>query len=237
MIGIDEQNRVMLEENQRGKNLFEIVTTINSDIGTCYFGMAARWLAKLHNLQLRLRSPEDTVQRERAKFEDYRNSFRNSPQHLNDALRIIDHVQAREEEFFQRSSNAFVQVHGDYHPKNIIIGQDRMFDPGTLFVSVIDFNSSFLFCPAFDIGYFLSHFQSQCSDFPGITNEYNEKLFLDAYREEYRGDSTDIEKQVKLFKLRSNLSIASYFIKLGLGESKKLTDLMTQSMSLLEQYV
>ncbi len=59
-----------------------------------------------------------------------------------------------------------VQGHGDFHPKNVFIGQDSQENRDTLFAAAIDFESSLCLPPAFDVGCFLAQFQIQLSRAP-----------------------------------------------------------------------
>ena len=56
---------------------------------------------------------------------------------------------------------SFVQGHGDYHLKNILIGHDNPDDRDTTFAAVIDFDSSMCMPPAFDVGTFLAQYRNQ----------------------------------------------------------------------------
>ena len=118
--------------------------------------------------------------------------------------------------------------HGDYHPKNIIIGQDKQQDITTLFISVIDFGNSILFQRSFDMGYFLSQFESQFYAYPEILNYCKESDFLEVYIKESDGVPTDFRGQVDLFKIRANLSIAAYLIKVGKGQSPEMEALISR---------
>jgi aminoglycoside phosphotransferase (APT) family kinase protein len=66
------------------------------------------------------------------------------------------------------TGEGLVQNHGDFHPKNIIIGQDRGQDISTVFVSVIDFANTILFSPAFDVGYFVAQLRYQLREHPEV---------------------------------------------------------------------
>jgi thiamine kinase-like enzyme len=229
VIEINDKERLLIEEGQRGKNLFELLTRVDKSVGTDYFRLSARWLASLHNKKITEGETQTTVKKEKKRFESYLNSFvRTKNPYLNQIRPIIEFVQKKEERLWAGHRDLFLLNHGDYHPKNIIIGQDRMQDITTLFVSVIDFANVILMPRAFDVGYFLSQFQNQFYSFQGVLKEYKEEDFIKAYLEE--GDSTpaDFIEQVGLFKIRANLSIASYLIKVGKGESRDMKNIVAR---------
>ena len=53
IIDIDEKEKTLIEEGQRGKNLFDILLSVGSGAGREYFESAARWIAKFHSLDIR----------------------------------------------------------------------------------------------------------------------------------------------------------------------------------------
>jgi thiamine kinase-like enzyme/predicted metal-dependent phosphoesterase TrpH len=234
---IDRSNdeKLIIEEGQRGKNLFDILTVVNPDSAQKYLVLAAQWLAKFHRLQLKLTSSEGMINKERQRFVNYRNAFTqtNNP-HTDIVNKFIDLIQYKEEAIFSGENESFIQMHGDYHPKNIIIGQDRMHDPGTIFVSVIDFDNSVVFVPAFDVGYFLAQCKSQFANHTEVFFEQHESIFLDAYMEIAECNKDTFLPQVRFMQLRANMSIAAFFIKFGKGESKEMTGLINDSVKLYE---
>jgi hypothetical protein len=134
-------------------------------------------------------------------------------------MEVIDE---RERRLLSGRPELLIQGHGDFHPKNVLLGQDRQDDPSTLFVAAIDFESSLALPPAFDVGSFLAQFRNQFFAHPRILADYPEELFLSAYLEERSAVEGDFHGQVELFFARSNLSIAAYLIKVGMGGSEDL---------------
>lgn len=235
IIEINEKENLIIEECQRGRNLFDLIANVSPSSGIKYFELAAKWIAKLHNLKLKLSVYEDLIDTETRRFIHYYYNFiKTKNPYLKEAEKLINFVKAKEEEIFLATQPLFVQTHGDFHPKNIIIGQDRSHDPETVFVSVIDFNNSMIFLPAFDVGYFLAQFSSQFSSLGEITKRYKEDIFLNTYLSNSSLKHNDLEKQVNLFKIRANLSIASFFIKVGKGQSKEMSDLILKSLALMK---
>ncbi len=232
---IDERDRLVIEEGQRGKSLFDLLIRVGHDAGREYFRAAALWLARLHTSDMELDLVEKTISRERHRFETYRRAFEESSSPwLNQARELIDAVRVFEEDLLANSRHEFVLVHGDYHPKNIIIGQELMHDTGTLYVSVVDFGSVLEFHPAFDVGYFISQFQNQFRDYPAVIESYPVEDFVRAWLDASgRHDSPGFRRALALFRIRANLSIASYLIHLGMGEGRNMEEIMNRSMELL----
>ncbi|MDD5644118.1 MAG: phosphotransferase [bacterium] len=234
VIDKDDDKMLVMEEGQRGKNLFDLLVNINPDIGRDYFELAARWLSRLHSLKLEISGIGETAKKERKRTESYLKSFvgTGNPYAL-EAEKLIRFVQAGEEEYFKKDKKSFIQNHGDYHPKNIIIGRDLSHDISTLFISVIDFGNSVRFLREYDVGYFLAQFSSQLSDFPKIKEIYTEERFLRLYAGESSiEDRKSFMEKVNFFKIRANLSIAAYFIKMGKGESAGMGRLISESMDI-----
>lgn len=236
VIEVNPEERIVIEEGARGKRLFELLPAVEAKVGMEYFQLAARWLSRLHNLKLRAGEPDETVARGRKKFSSYREAFRRvGNPHLGTAEAILDAVEIGEEEIGRTEGGRFVLVHGDYHPKNIIIGQDRMQDISTLFVSVIDFDSAFLCYPAYDVGYFVSQFRHQFRLFPALLQTCREEDFLRAYLAAAVDPSPDFSRQAALARLRANMSIASFLIKVGKGIGEEMDGLIGESGELLDR--
>jgi aminoglycoside phosphotransferase (APT) family kinase protein len=134
------------------------------------------------------------------------------------------------------TSDDFVLVHGDYHPKNIIIGQDKMQDISTLFISVIDFGNAMLFSPAFDVGYFLEQFQNQLRSYPRLIKAYRAEEFTALYMDEaHVPDRDEFLSRVNMFRIRAGLSIGAFLIRVGKGDSEDMGELMKRLYALLEE--
>ncbi len=235
VMDIDEEEQIIIEEGQRGKSLFDLLPRVGRDVGREYFKASALWLARLHTSGVRLDLVEKTIAREHHRFETYQRAFEESASPwLGQARMLIGAVRDFEEELLEKNRHEFVLVHGDYHPKNIIIGQELMHDVGTLYVSVIDFGSVLAFHPAFDVGYFISQFQYQLRNYPAVIGNYPAEDFVRAWLDATgRHDSPGFRRALALFRIRANLSIASYLIHLGMGESENMEEIMTRSMALL----
>ncbi len=229
IIDINEIERLIIEDDQRGKNLFDLLTHVDKSIGMNYFKLAAQWLARFHNKSIKQGNAESAIKKERKRFNSYINSFvrTNSP-YLKKIEPVINFVKDKEEEIYSKQRDSFILNHGDYHPKNIIIGQDKQQDITTLFISVIDFGNSILFPRSFDVGYFLSQFESQFYAYPEILKYCRESDFIDTYIKESNNVQPDFRNQINLFKIRANLSIAAYLIKVGKGQSQEMEALISR---------
>jgi len=233
-LDINEKDRLIIEEGQRGDMLFDTLLYVAPEVGNEYFKLSAEWLAKMHGLGLRDGEKSKTLKREEKRFVSYLKSFEstNNP-HCPKVRKFIGLLQKETGKVFADDNVGFVLSHGDYHPKNIIIGQDRARDIGTLYVSVIDFDSAIAMPPEFDIGYFISQFLYQFHDDAHVLKRYGEKMFLKAYRA--ISDGKINARLVALFRLRANMSIASFLIKVGKGESPDMEILMKDSGKLFSR--
>lgn len=237
VVDINDEDRFVIEQGQRGKSLFELLTRVDIDVGREYFRSAALWLARLHTAGISLDIADRTARCERHRFESYESAFAKSGSpYLDRARMLLIAVREFEEDLLENRSHEFVLVHGDYHPKNIIIGQELMHDVSTRYVSVVDFGSVLMFHPAFDVGYFISQFENQLRDYPRVIENYRGEEFVRTYLEASgQPDSQTLRRAVKLFRVRANMSIASFLIHVGKGESENMQEVMTRSIRLLEE--
>ena len=237
IIEVDEKERIIIEEGQRGKLLFELLPNVNRRVGARYYRQAARWLARLHGKAIRIGEADHTIRKEQGRFKSYLARFQSSSHpRLEQFSLLLDWTAEREEELFTRDESRFVQVHGDYHPKNIIIGQDRMQDISTLFISVIDFDHSLVFDPAFDVGGFLSQFRYQFRHFPRLLDYCREEEFISAYLGGSTEAGEEFGKRVRIFQVRTNLSIANYLLKVGKGYNPDLETILSDSEAIASSW-
>lgn len=231
----DDKNQIIIEEGQRGKNLYELLSFTNPKVGKNYFNLTAEWLGAFHNIGLKIDDADNTRARESKRLDGYLNSFAATKNaHTAKIKKIIDFVRRKEDDILKKDK-LLVQCHGDYHPKNIIIGQDRMHDISTLYISVIDFDNSILYPKAYDVGYFISQYLYQFYKMPYVMKEYQEEDFLKAYMAKTEGLPKNFKLQVELFKLRANLSIASFLIKVGKGVGEDMEFVMKASSSIFSK--
>lgn len=222
---IDREPGVMtlIEEGLRGRSLFERLKAGGPPDGGELLGLAARWLARLHALKLRVTPADEFLPSEERRLGRYVEHFERIRHPLaGAAAAIAERVRAGEARIVAAESGSLVQCHGDYHPKNICIGQDRAEDGETRFASAIDFEGSLVAPPAFDVGYFLAQYGSQCAALPRVLARYPGDLFLKEYRRAAAGLPRGFAAQVRVFRARGDLSIASYLISVGKGDGAEL---------------
>jgi len=229
-IEADPDSRTLIEQGIRGKSLFDKLISSPPESWPEYFELAARWVAKFHRLQLRLTPEDEFLAKEEQRIDRYLQRFEQLGHcHSAKARDIAARLLAEERGMVADSSALLVQVHGDYHPKNIIIGLDSLEDRATLFVAAIDFESSLTAPPAFDVGCFLAQFRNQLFPHPEILSRLPDDIFIQAYEDESGGVAEGFHRQVEIFRARANLSIAAYLIKVGMGESTDLWRVLVEA--------
>ncbi len=142
--------------------------------------------------------------------------------HTRRAREMKDAVARAEGDLYGANPERLVQGHGDYHPKNIYIGQDNPDKRDTQYVAAIDFNNSCALPPAYDVGTFLAQFRNQFAEYPDVLHAIPEEVFLEEYLSGAKERGADFMDEVELFRARADLNIASFLIKVGLGQSEKL---------------
>lgn len=229
-IDTDRQSKTLIQQGLRGKTLYDKLLGAPTADGRRYVAMAARWLARLHNCRIRLTPTGEFWSREQRRLDRYVERFaRSGHKHERRAREIMEAIREGEQRFAGDWRQTLVQGHGDFHPKNIILGQDREEDRDTLFVAAIDFESSLSLPPAFDVGTFLAQFRNQLFSHSQVLARYPETVFLDAYLGDAEDPGPDFFRQVELFRARTNLGIAAYLIKLGLGNSGDLWRMLVEA--------
>jgi hypothetical protein len=230
-IDSDAGTMTLIEEGLRGKSLYDRLRSDPESEGREWLVMAARWLAKLHGCRLRLTSTDEFLTKEERRLPRYLERFtRIRHRYSGRVEELVAIIREEERRLAKEESGTFVQGHGDYHPKNIFVCQERA---SSWYLAAIDFAGSAVMPPALDVGCFLAQFSNQFHGFPGIRSNYPDELFLDAYTEAAGGVTDGFGRQVELFRARTNLSIAAYLIKVGLGESENLWRIILESEQML----
>lgn len=219
----DHDSMTLIEQGIRGKSLFDKIVSASREDSLRYVRMAAQWLAKLHACRLTLTPAGEFLAREPERLGKYLERFTaiNHP-HARRAEEILTTIEKEELRRYADNPEELVQGHGDFHPKNILIGQDVQENRETLFVAAIDFESSLRLPAAFDVGCFLAQFRNQFFHREDIIRDFPDMIFLTAYQEAFGNCGNEFLHQVELFRARANMSIAAYLIKLGLGDSNDL---------------
>ena len=218
----DEEHMLLIEEGLRGSSLFEKL--LRSDTEDCRHSvrLAAKWLARLHELRLRITPPGEFLEKEPKRLAKYLERFEDvRHRHTGRASEAAKAVLDAERRLYEGRPDRLVQGHGDYHPKNIYIGQDKLGSRETLYAAAIDFDSSLCLPPAFDVGTFLAQFQNQLIGHPTVLRKVPEEVFFDAYFTASKNMSPEFAAEAELFRARTDIGIASYLIKLGARGQRK----------------
>ncbi len=237
---IDENRaeRTVIQEGVRGKSLLDKLRNSTTADRRHYVELAGRWLARLHGCRLRVTPEGEFWDQEQIRLARYLKRFEKIDHpHRRRAREVMENVLEREERILRAASESMVQAHGDFHPKNLIVGQDLLDDRSSLYVAAIDFESSFLMPAAYDVGTFLAQYRNQLYPWGEILRELPESLFLEAYLQERGAVPDDFGFQVSTFRARTNLSIAAYLIKLGLGDSENLWRVLVEAEEALSTAV
>ncbi len=229
LLATDEESLTTIEEGIKGKTLFDTLVEAEAQEARDYLEMAAEWLTRLHNLRLQIAPPEDFFSSERSRLELYVSAFyRTGHRHTRRAQEIMDRIIEAEMSLYGGHPEKLIQGHGDFHPKNIFIGQDSD-DASTRFVAAIDFSGSYSMPPAFDVGTFLAQFRNQFYGRQEVLAKVSDKVFLRKYLNEAKQLDDDFLRQVEIFRARTSLSICYYLIKLKLGESENLWRVLVEA--------
>jgi 3',5'-nucleoside bisphosphate phosphatase len=225
----DQESLTTIEEGIKGKTLFDKLVEARPQEARECLEMAAEWLARLHNCRLQIVPPEEFFSDEKRRLQLYLSAFYTTAhRHARRAKEIMDRIIEAETSLYGRHSEKLIQGHGDFHPKNIFIGQDSD-DPSSRFVAAIDFGSSYTMPPAFDVGTFLAQFRNQFYGRKEVLAKVTEAVFLRKYLNEANQLDSDFLRQVEVFKARTSLSISYYLIKLKLGESENLWRVLVEA--------
>ncbi len=228
-LGNDQESLTTIEEGITGKTLFDKLVETGPQEAKNHLEMAAEWLARLHNCRLQITPPEEFFLNERRRLELYISAFyRTGHRHTRKAQEIMDKVFEFETSLYGNRPEKLIQGHGDFHPKNIFIGQDSD-DPSSRFIAAIDFGGSYAMPPAFDVGTFLAQFRNQFYDRQEVLDKVSENIFLRKYLNEASQLDDDFLRQVEIFRARTSLSISYYLIKLKLGESENLWRVLVEA--------
>ena len=233
----DKEEMILIEQGLRGNSLFERLIGSGMEDAKLFVQLSAQWLARLHNQRLKITPPTEFLEKEQERLARYVERFEKIQHpHTRRAWETMEAVRKAEIALYENYPEQLVQGHGDYHLKNIYIGQDNLNKRETLYIAAIDFNSSFCLPPAFDVGTFLAQFRNQLLDYPEILQEIPEEVFLDAYMSAVKETGKGFLTEVELFRARTDLSIASFLIKVGLGESENLWRVLVEAETAMAQF-
>jgi aminoglycoside phosphotransferase (APT) family kinase protein len=222
-LGRDRESHTLIEEGVRGKLLFDKLLKGDTASARYDLELTGRWLARLHSCRLCVTPPDEYLPEEEKRLDRYLGHFsgisHKQTRRVRELTQQIRHLLVT---MFSVDKSHFVQGHGDFHLKNILIGEDHPDDRTTTFVAAIDFDSSMCMPAAFDVGTFLAQYQNQLLHHPEIYAKAPVEIFLEAYLANFSPREPNFMAQIELFKARTDLSIASYLLKVGLGDSEDL---------------
>jgi len=234
-IEIDAERMTIIEQGIRGRSLYDKLLAAGHDDARWYLELSGRWLARLHKARLAVTAPDEFRQREEGRIRGYLSHFETiDHRHTSRARQVAEAIIAAELDC-SCTGEHLVQGHGDFHPKNIMIGQDSQDNRDTVFVAAIDFGSSLMLPPAFDVGTFLAQYRNQLFSHTELLDQLPETIFMDAYLDEGPPVGDDFLWQVELFRARTNLNIAAFFIRIGMGESEDLWRVLVEAEQSLSQ--
>lgn len=234
-IEIDAERMTIIEQGIRGRSLYDKLLASSQTDGQLYLELTGRWLARLHRAALAVTPRQEFAEREPGRIRNYLSRFEKiEHRHTGRARQIAEAISAAEQDR-TCCADCLVQGHGDFHPKNVMIGQDSQENRDTLFVAAIDFGSSLMLPPAFDVGTFLAQYRNQLFGHQELLQRLPERIFLDAYLDEGPPVGDEFLWQVELFRARTNLSIAAFLIRVGMGESQDLWRVLVEAEQSLSQ--
>ena len=226
----DTDRHMLIEEGIEGRTLYDQLLAADAGSARSCLELAAGWLARLHTSRLCLTPPGEYLEREPERLQKYLSAFTGMHhKYTRRVLEIVETILEKERVLFRRYPQLLTQGHGDFNPKNILIGYDRPADQDSCFVAAIDFDSSYCMLPAFDVGTFLAQYRNQFFPHREVLRNLPEQVFLDAYLRAAAPLSADFLQQVELYRARANLSIAYYLIKVGLGKSENMWRVLVET--------
>ncbi|HEY6000307.1 MAG TPA: phosphotransferase [bacterium] len=227
LLEADAQRLTIIEEGLRGRSLFDRLRVAGPEQARRCLELAAGWLAHLHGLSVAPASPAPFLERERRRLEGYAERFAGAWLPSAPLVRsLAAALLAAERRIVEAEPGGLVQCHGDYHPKNVIIGQDDPEEPRTAFAAAVDLEDAMIAPRAFDVGWFLAHYRHQFGEEPRVLEIAPPERFLADYRAAAGEPAPGFDAEVALFAARADLSIASYLVKLGLGDSAAVDRLL-----------
>ena len=223
----DENNLSLIEETISGDTLFDKLIKADKAGAQKYLRMTAGWLAELHNMELKITPENEYANIEKERLDHYLSGmYEDNHPNTARAQQVLDEVWKNEKEILLSSEN-LVQVHGDFHPKNIFIGKDE--ETGEEFAGAIDFNSSFLLPKAFDVGSFLAQYRNMFFDNYDVIRKAPVEIFLEEYMKRSVNPPADFEAMVQLYKARTFISVIYYLVKVGKGETENFWTILVEA--------
>ncbi len=230
----DRGNLSLMEEHISGETLYDKLLKAEPDDAKKYMRLAAAWLAKFHNLKLKITPDDEYLNIEKDRLDYYLSGLREVDHpHTKRVEQIGTEVWKNEKRIFESTPEILIQSHGDFHLKNIFIGEDK--ESGEEYAAAIDFDSSYQLPRAFDVGSFAAQFKNMFFDHPEVRRKAPLEIFIREYIQASENLNNDFDAQVNLYKARTNLSIIYYLVKVGKGDSENLWTILVDSEKSLAQ--
>lgn len=224
----DRNNLSLMEECAPGASLYDTIIQADEEEARHYLRLTAQWLATLHRMRLAITPMDELYREEPERLQRYVKALRERAHpHAERVAQLRDAIWTAEKALLENEQKNLVQGHGDFHPKNIFIAQDK--NTGEEYIAAIDFDSSCQLPPAFDVGTFLSQYRSMFFDQFDITDKAPVEIFLEEYERQSRARQPEFSSQVNLYQARTNLSILAYLAKVGMGESERFWSTLVEA--------
>lgn len=223
----DPEARTLVEQGIDGTTLYEKIVHADPAGARESLELTAGWLARLHGMGLQITPAGEFLSSEEALLAEFLAAFTTMKhRQTRRAREVLEHILHAEHRLYSGHPERLVQGHGDFNPKNILLGQDNASHP---FLAAIDFDYSCCMPPALDVGTMLAQMRHQFFRHPEAMKKATEQLFLDAYRRAGGGSGALFAIEVELFRARANLSIAHYLIKIGLGYGEDIWRVLVEA--------
>jgi aminoglycoside phosphotransferase (APT) family kinase protein len=180
----------LMMERAKGEPLREIFEK-REDPGP-YMKGAARWLAQLHKSKITLDGSCSQGDEIAASLRYARAGSWLLPTLKSEIQSISNQLIAAQKAL---RPGARKPIHGDYHPRNIIVDSDL--------TTVIDFEEARMGDPAFDVGYFTA--QTKMTHGRGDVTVQALEAFLKEYQENRPNADRDLEKRAAVFEAQTYL--------------------------------
>ena len=177
---------LMISSKVEGTRLKELLIKCNYDdieavevVVRTWIVNAAKWLAKLHSIPLPIHNSRSllllSIQNEEKKLKDWSLHLTNLYPDFAKRVSNITSKILQMEKLIVNPRN-FVLIHGDFHTGNIFVDQGNN-------LTVIDFEQSCIFDPAFDLAYFIIKLISikRKYQLSSLNTRDLEKWFVDMY--------------------------------------------------------
>lgn len=196
---------LLLRSKVSGRELSTILASDNKLLDA-YLKHVAEWIAKLHSTSVD--KVEAVTVRDEEKIADDRlqrlsHAYRN---HADNLRGLTDRVLAEKRTV---DPGQFTLIHGDLHPKNILVNDSSL--------TVIDFDHACIFDPAKDIGYFLAELFIQLT-IRRKTYELglDHKILRDFFVKTYSPNlSLAFDRRIAAYEASSYLEHANYCLLMG----------------------